>query len=279
MSKKNRKITVQGSEITILQNNDIDFISLTDMTSNFKEGSGLIGKWITNKNTLEYLGIWEKINNKNFNYPEFRVIEQEAGTNRFIMSAGQWIKRTNAIGLIVKAGRYGGTYAHKDIAFHFAMWLSPEFQIYIVKEFQRLKEQEQGQLEWNVKRQLTKINYRIHTDAIKENLIPETLSKKQINFVYANEADVLNMALFGKTAKQWRDENPEKSGNIRDYANVSQLVCLANLENLNAVFINDGLSQSERLVKLNQIAISQMKILLDDKSIKMLYPKTDNQDE
>jgi len=266
MNRKNKKITVLGSEITIFQNNDIDFISLTDMTSNFKEGSSLIGKWITNKNTLEYLGIWEKINNKDFNYPEFGVIEQEAGINRFIMSVGQWIKRTNAIGFIVKAGRYGGTYAHKDIAFHFAMWLSPEFQIYIIKEFQRLKEAEQKLLGWSAKRELAKINYRIHTDAIKENLIPKNLSKKQISLVYANEADVLNMALFGKTAKQWRNENPEKKGNIRDYANVSQLVCLANLENLNAVFINEGINQSERLAKLNQIAISQMKILLNDTS-------------
>jgi hypothetical protein len=265
---KNRKIIVQGSEISVYQNNDIDFISLTDMTSNFDEGSGLIGKWITNKNTLEYLGIWEKINNKDFNYPEFGVIEKSAGTNRFIMSVGQWVKRIGAIGLIVKAGRYGGTYAHKDIAFHFAMWLSPEFQIYIVKEFQRLKEAESKELEWNVKRQLTKINYRIHTDAIKENLIPENLTATQITFVYANEADVLNMALFGKTAKQWREENPDKKGNIRDYANVSQLVCLANLENLNAVFIGEEIPQSERLQKLNQIAIGQMRILLQDNSAK-----------
>jgi hypothetical protein len=268
MSKKNRKIIVQGSEISVYQNNDIDFISLTDMTSNFDEGSGLIGKWITNKNTLEYLGIWEKINNKDFNYPEFGVIEKSAGTNRFIMSVGQWVKRTGAIGLIVKAGRYGGTYAHKDIAFHFAMWLSPEFQIYIVKEFQRLKEAESKELEWNVKRQLTKINYRIHTDAIKENLIPENLTATQITFVYANEADVLNMALFGKTAKSWREENPDKKGNVRDYANVSQLVCLANLENLNAVFIGEEMPQSERLRKLNQIAIGQMRILLQDNSAK-----------
>jgi hypothetical protein len=265
---KNRKIIVQGSEISVYQNNDIDFISLTDMTSNFDEGSGLIGKWITNKNTLEYLGIWEKINNKDFNYPEFGVIEKSAGTNRFIMSVGQWVKRIGAIGLIVKAGRYGGTYAHKDIAFHFAMWLSPEFQIYIVKEFQRLKEAESKELEWNVKRQLTKINYRIHTDAIKENLIPENLTATQITCVYANEADVLNMALFGKTAKQWREENPDKKGNIRDYANVSQLVCLANLENLNAVFIGEEIPQSERLQKLNQIAIGQMRILLQDNSAK-----------
>ncbi len=275
--KKNRKINVQGSEISVFQDDDIDFISLTDMTSNFDEGSALIGKWITNKNTLEYLGIWEKINNKDFNYPEFGVIEQSAGTNRFIMSAGQWIKRTNAVGLIVKAGRYGGTYAHKDIAFHFAMWLSPELQIYVVKEFQRLKEAEANDLEWSVKRQLTKINYRIHTDAIKENLIPENLTAKQISQVYAYEADVLNMALFGKTAKQWRDLNPDKKGNMRDYANVVQLVCLANLENLNAVFIQDNMPQSERLLKLNQIAISQMKILLQRNSPNLLdKPKSEN---
>ncbi len=275
--KKNRKINVQGSEISVFQDDDIDFISLTDMTSNFDEGSALIGKWITNKNTLEYLGIWEKINNKDFNYPEFGVIEQSAGTNRFIMSAGQWIKRTNAVGLIVKAGRYGGTYAHKDIAFHFAMWLSPELQIYVVKEFQRLKEAEANDLEWSVKRQLTKINYRIHTDAIKENLIPENLTAKQISQVYAYEADVLNMALFGKTAKQWRDLNPDKKGNMRDYANVAQLVCLANLENLNAVFIQDNMPQSERLLKLNQIAISQMKILLQRNSPNLLdKPKSEN---
>ncbi len=266
MSKTNKKINVQGSEISVFNKNDIDFISLTDMTSNFNEGSGLIGKWITNKNTLEYLGIWEKINNTDFNYPEFGVIKQDAGTNRFIMSAGQWIKRTNAQGIIVKAGRYGGTYAHKDIAFHFAMWLSPEFQIYTVKEFQRLKESEAKELEWSVKRQLTKINYRIHTDAIKENLIPENLTPQQISYVYANEADVLNVALFGKTAKQWREENLDKKGNIRDYVNVSQLVCLANLENLNAVLISDGLEQRDRLLKLNQVAISQMKILLQDNS-------------
>ena len=270
MSKKSTKINVEGVEINVFTFNETDFICLTDMTSNFKEGSGLIGKWITNKNTLEYLGIWEKINNRNFNYPEFGVIEKDAGTNRFIMSAGQWIQRTGAAGLMVKAGRYGGTFAHKDIAFHFAMWLSPEFQIYLINEFQRLKEVEHKELGWNVSRILTKINYRIHTDAIKENLIPTYLSAQQINYVYANEADVLNMALFGKTAKQWRDENPTEKGNIRDYSNVSQLVCLANLENLNAVFINEDISQSERLLKLNQIAISQMKILLSDSNIKKL---------
>lgn len=273
--KKNKKINVQGSEIAVFQNEDADFISLTDMTSNFNDGSSLIGKWITNKNTLEYLGIWEKINNKDFNYPEFGVIEQSAGTNRFIMSVGQWIKRTRAVGLMVKAGRYGGTYAHKDIAFHFAMWLSPEFQIYIVKEFQRLKDSEAKELDWNVKRSLTKINYRIHTDAIKENLIPANLNKNQMNQVYASEADVLNMALFGKTAKQWREENQDKKGNLRDYANVTQLVCLANLENLNAVFIADSLPQNKRLEKLNQIAIQQMNILLMDDNHKLLKEGSD----
>lgn len=273
MAKRNQKIEVQGTEITISVNEQQDFISLTDMTKGFNEGSGLIGKWVTNKNTLEYLGTWEKVNNPGFNYPEFGVIELEAGVNRFIMSVGQWINRTSAKGLMVKAGRYGGTYAHQDIAFHFAMWLSPEFQIYLVKEFQRLKAQEQKSLDWNVKRSLTKINYRIHTDAVKAHLIPDELSAQKVNLVYASEADVLNMALFGRTAKQWRDENPGKEGNIRDYANVSQLVCLANLENLNAVWIEEGLAQPERLQRLNQVAIQQMKLLTQDVSAKRLTGK------
>lgn len=273
MAKRNQKIEVQGTEITISVNEQQDFISLTDMTKGFNEGSGLIGKWITNKNTLEYLGTWEKVNTPGFNYPEFGVIEQEAGVNRFIMSVGQWINRTSAKGLMVKAGRYGGTYAHQDIAFHFAMWLSPEFQIYLVKEFQRLKAQEQKSLDWNVKRSLTKINYRIHTDAVKEHLIPDELPAQKVNLVYASEADVLNMSLFGKTAKQWRDENPGKEGNIRDYANVAQLVCLANLENLNAVWIEEGLPQSDRLQRLNQVAIQQMQLLTRDVSSKRLTGK------
>lgn len=269
---KNKNIEVKGSQISILVQNELDYISLTDMTASFKEGSGLIGKWITNKNTLEYLGIWEKINNPEFNYPEFGVIEKEAGTNRFIMSAGQWIERTNAIGLLVKAGRYGGTYAHKDIAFHFAMWLSPEFQIYLVKEFQRLKEDENSRmkLEWSYQRHLAKVNYHIHTDAIKENLIPASLTKEQINFVYANEADLLNMALFGMTAKQWRETHPKEDGNIRDTATIEQLVVLSNLESINAVLIHQGLSQGERLMQLNKIAITQMKSLLSNKNIKKL---------
>lgn len=269
---KNQKLIVSGTEITVLAQNETDFISLTDMTSSFKEGSGLIGKWITNKNTLEYLGTWEKINNPDFNYPEFRVIEQEAGVNRFIMSVGQWIERTGAISMIVKAGRYGGTYAHKDIAFHFAMWLSPEFQIYLINEFQRLKADENNRLklEWNLQRTLAKVNYHIHTDAIKENLIPKELSKTQISLVYANEADLLNMALFGFTAKQWREANPHKEGNVRDYATIEQLVVLSNLESINAVLINQGLTQPERLKQLNQIAITQMKSLVANQQIKKL---------
>lgn len=269
---KGRKIQVKKTEITVIFKNETDFISLTDMTVGFNEGSGLIGKWITNKNTLEYLGTWEKINNPTFNYPEFGVIEKEAGVNRFIMSAGQWIERTNASGMPVRPGRYGGTYAHQDIAFHFAMWLSPEFQIYLVKEFQRLKEDEtsRNKLEWNLQRTLAKVNYRIHTDAIKENLIPPALPKEKINFVYADEADLLNMALFGMTAKQWRDQNPNAQGNIRDEATIEQLVVLSNLESINAVLIQQGLSQPERLTQLNKIAITQMKSLLGNKNLKQL---------
>lgn len=240
------------------------------MTQGFKAGSGLISKWITNKNTLEYLGIWENINNILFNYPEFGVIEKEAGVNRFIMSVGQWIERTKASGMVVKAGRYGGTYAHKDIAFHFAMWLSPEFQIYLIKEIQRLKEEEQKQIGWTAKRELAKINYHIHTDAIKHNLIPTALTPAQTSVIYANEADVLNVALFGITAKQWRGANSEFKGNMRDYANINQLICLANMENLNAVFIQENMPQKERLIKLNKIAIQQMIVLQEVGNRKLL---------
>lgn len=269
---KNNKIVVKDTPIKVIVENQTDYISITDMTVGFKEGSGLIGKWITNKNTLEYIGVWEKINNPSFNYPEFGVIEQEAGINRFIMSVGQWIDRTQAKGMLVKPGRYGGTYAHKDIAFHFAMWLSPEFQIYLVNEFQRLKADENDRLKlnWSLNRTLAKINYRIHTDAIKENIIPANLNKEQVNIIYANEADVLNVALFGKTAKQWREENPELDGNIRDYSSIEQLLVLANLESLNAEFIKMGLPQSERLVKLNLTAISQTQSLTTNTNIKKL---------
>lgn len=264
------KIIIKDTEVTVVKVADVDYICLTDMTAGFKEGSGLIGKWITNKNTLEYLGIWEKINNPSFNYPEFGVIEQEAGVNRFIMSVGQWAERTKAIGLIVKAGRYGGTYANKDIAFHFAMWLSPEFQIYLINEFQRLKEEEQKLLGWSAKRELAKINYQIHTDAIKQILIPKELTTTQKSIIYAAEADVLNVAMFGTTAKQWREQNLDLKGNMRDYANINQLICLANMENLNAVFIQEKMPQKERLIKLNQIAIQQMKVLVDVENRKLL---------
>jgi len=267
---KNNKINVKGTVVTIFEQNEQDYISLTDMTSGFKEGSSLIGKWITNKNTLEYLSIWEKLKNKGFNYTEFGVIEQEAGVNRFIMSVGQWIERTRAMGLIVKAGRYGGTYAHQDIAFHFAMWLSPEFQIYLVNEFQRLKVDEQKHLGWSAKRELTKLNYHIHTNAIKQNLIPKQLTAIETSIIYANEADILNMALFGKTAKQWREENPDLNGNFRDFASINELICLANMENLNSVFINEKMPQTERLIRLNKIAIQQMQILLDLENRKLL---------
>ena len=243
-----------------------DYISLTDMLKS-KDGSFFITDWLRNRNTVEYLGIWERIHNPDFNYGEFAIIKSQAGLNSYKISVKEWVAKTKAIGLTAKAGRYGGTYAHPDIAFEFGMWISAEFKIYLVKEFQRLKKEESKGLEWNIKRQLTKINYRIHTDAIKDNLIPTSLKKHQIGHVYASEADVLNMALFGQTAKQWREKNPDKDGNIRDYANVSQLVCLVNMENLNAVFINDGFEQPERLNRLNQIAISQMKILLDDRYI------------
>ena len=280
MSNKSKKISIKGNEIVILQSNKEDYISITDIAKyKNSEATGLvISHWLSTKYTIEFMGFWEKMHNSNFNITEFGNIKNEAGSNGFILSSKNWISKTNAIGIISKAGRYGGTYAHKDIAFEFASWISAEFKLYIIKEFQRLKEEEQKLLGWDIKRNLAKINYRIHTDAIKQNLIPKNLNKKQISFVYASEADVLNMALFGKTAKQWRDDSysgnaQDKKGNIRDYANVSQLVCLANLENLNSVFINEGYEQSKRLEKLNLIAIQQMKILVEDHSIKMLNNK------
>ena len=268
MKPKNNKIDVQGREVVINTVNNEDYISITDIAKYKDENRTgyIIQNWMRNRNTIEFLGIWERLNNPDFNVIEFEYIKSQAGLNSFVLTSKNWIESTNAIGLISKAGRYGGTYAHKDIAFEFASWVSVEFKLYLIKEFQRLKDQEQGQLDWNIKRNLTKINYRIHTDAIKENIIPKELSGKEKNFIYASEADVLNMALFGMTAKEWRENNRDKAGNIRDYANVSQLVCLSNLESLNAVLINDGMEQSHRLEKLNKIAISQMKILVDDGS-------------
>ena len=255
------KINVQQTEITVIELNEKDYISLTDMVKNIENGLALIEKWLRNKNTIEFLGIWEEMYNPNFNSPEFEGIKNEAGLNRFILSVKQWTEKTNSIGIIAKAGRYGGTYAHKDIAFEFASWVFPQFKLYLIKEFDRLKEQEQAKLGWSVKRELSKLNYHIHTDAIKQNLIPPELTAKQKSFVYAEEADVLNVALFGITAKEWREQNPDLKGNIRDYATINQLICLSNLENLNAVFIQKGMQQSERLTELNRIAIQQMKVL------------------
>lgn len=266
------KIKVQGTEITILSVNNEDYISLTDMLK-AKEGDFFISDWLRNRNTVEFLSIWEKIHNPDFNYGECAIIKSQAGLNSYKISVKEWVTKTKAIGIRATAGRYGGTYAHKDIAFEFGMWISAEFKIYLIKEFQRLKDEELKQFGWDIRRNLTKINYRIHTDAIKQNLIPPELSKKQAALVYASEADVLNVALFGKTAKQWREENLDKEGNIRDYADVSQLVCLANLETLNAHFIQQGLPQSERLLALNQTAIYQMKILTVDSGIKRLEEK------
>lgn len=264
----NGKIIVNGAEITVTTIDDKDYISLTDMLK-AKDGDFFISDWLRNRNTVEFLGIWEQIHNPDFNYGEFATIKSKSGLNNFKISVKEFVERTNAISLQAKAGRYGGTYAHKDIAFEFAMWISPEFKIYIVKEFQRLKEEEQKQLGWSAKRELAKINYRIHTDAIKKNLIPQELTAAQKSFVYADEADMLNVAMFGMTAKQWREANPDLKGNIRDYATINQLICLSNMENLNAVFINEGLEQSVRLEKLNKIAIQQMKVLenIDDRKL------------
>ena len=254
-----------------------DYISLTDIAK-VKDSDNpryIIQNWMRNRNTIEFLGVWESLYNPNFNRVEFDTFKSQAGLNSFVMTPQKWIEATSAIGIVSKAGRYGGTYAHKEIAFEFASWISVEFKLYLVKEFERLKAEEMRRFGWDIKRNLAKINYRIHTDAIKENLIPPELSSKQISLVYASEADVLNMALFGMTAQEWRDRHPELKGNIRDHANVSQLVCLANLENLNAVFIGEGMPQAERLARLNAIAISQMQVLTQDHRIEMLEGQVD----
>ena len=254
------ELNVLNQKISYIKIDNEDYISITDMLKS-KDGDFFVSDWLRNRNTVEFLGIWEEIHNPNFNYGEFAIIKSQAGLNNYKISVKEWTEKTNAIGIISKAGRYGGTYAHKDIAFEFGMWISPKFKLLLIKEFERLKSEEQKQLGWNAKRELSKINYRIHTDAIKNNLVPIQLTKNQINFVYSEEADVLNMALFGMTAKEWRIKNPNLDGNIRDYATINELICLANLESLNSVFINEGLRQSERLEKLNKIAISQMHIL------------------
>lgn len=264
------KITVKDTSVTVISLNESDYICLTDIAKyKSDDPTAVIGNWLRNRNTIEFLGIWEGLYNPNFKPLEFEGFRKEAGLNAFTMSPLKWTNATNAIGIISKSGRYGGTYAHKDIAFKFASWISVEFELYIVKEFQRLKE-EQKQLGWTVKRELSKINYRIHTDAIRQNLIPTEVTSKQASIIYANEADVLNVAMFGITAKIWREQNPELKGNIRDYATINELICLSNMENLNAVFIDQGISQGERLIKLNQIAIQQMQVLEDDKNRNLL---------
>ena len=269
MSKKVRTLNVQDLDISLFAKNELDYISLTDMAKGF-EGKN-IDDWLRSKSTIEFLGVWEEINNENFNYGEFTVIKNsvsktEKGYKRF--SVKQWVTKTNAIGLIAKAGRYGGTYAHKDIAFEFAMWLSPHFKLYLIKDWERLKKEEianQKSVEWNYTRFLTKVNYRIHTDAVK-TLIPPELLKHEIRFVFANEADLLNVALFGITAKQWREQNPEKEGNMRDYTNIAQLTVLVNLEFYNATLINDGMEKVERLRKLREIAVLQLKSIINNAS-------------
>ena len=266
---KKQIIHIENAEISLLSQGTEDYISLTDMAHSQMQ-EHIIFRWLSLKSTIEYIGEWETLYNPNFNYTEFGTIKNAAGSNNFVLSVKTWIEKTNAIGIVAKAGRYGGTYAHKDIAYHFGMWISPRFQLLLVKEYQRLQEEKQKLLGWSAKRELSKLNYRIHTDAIKRNLIPNELTALQISFVYANEADVLNVALFGMTAKQWRDAHPEMKGNIRDYASINELICLSNMENLNAVFIDQGMPQSERLLKLNQIAIQQMKVLENEENRNLL---------
>jgi len=270
----NNKIIVQDNEIIVKQYKQADFISLTDIAKakNQNEPKDVVKNWLRSKNTIEFLGLWEQINNDEFKGVEFDTFKNEAGTNSFTMSPTKWIKSTNAIGLTSSAGRYGGTFAHRDIAFEFASWISAEFKLFLIKEFQRLKEEEIKikSLEWNLSRTLSKINYKIHTDAIKEHIVPKLLNEKEKNNIYANEADILNIALFGLTAKMWRETNPNKDGNIRDYSSVEQLIVLSNMESINALLIEQNLAQNERLEKLNNLAITQIKSLINNKSINKL---------
>ena len=274
---KNTKIEVQGTAIGIISQNDTDYISLTDMLK-AKDGEFFISDWLRNRNTVEFLGIWESIYNPDFNYGEFATIRSQAGLNSYKISVKEWVEKTRAIGLKASAGRYGGTFAHPDIAFEFGMWISPEFKIYLVKEFRRLKDDENRRLSlaWNLNRTLSKLNYRIHTDAIKERLIPAAVTPAQAAIVYANEADLLNVALFGLTAKLWRETNPELDGNMRDHAAIEQLLVLANLEAMNAELIHMGLPQGERLKRLNEIAIRQMQTLTASPGVRKLGPPTGN---
>jgi hypothetical protein len=271
--QKNKKIIVKGVEIVISSHADEDYVSLTDMAKYKNYDSGVvISNWLTTKYSLQFMGAWEKLHNPNFNLMEFHKIKNEVGTNGFIVSSSMWIKNTNAIGIRSSAGRYGGTFAHKDIAFEFATWLSPEFKLYLIKEFQRLKEAEnqKSSMSWDVKRELAKVNYKIHTDAIKQNLIPLKIDRIPDKFVYASEGDLLNKALFNMTAKEWRNQNPHQEGNIRDYSTIEQLVVLSNLESLNAELIKQGMEPEQRLLKLNKIAIDQMKSILGHPALKKL---------
>lgn len=273
MSKTRKtSIEVQGTEITILTKEYGDYISLTDMVRNFEGGGALIEQWLKNKDTVLFLGVWEQIHNPDFNSLEFEGISNEAGRNSFFLSAKTWIDRTRAKGLSARAGRYGGTFAHRDIAFEFGSWLSPEFKLYLIKEFQRLKDDESRRLSlaWNLNRTLSKLNYRIHTDAIKAHLIPPAITPAQAAITYANEADVLNVALFGQTAKQWREADPKLDGNMRDHASIEQLLVLANIEGMNAEFIHMGLTQRDRLQRLNEIAIRQMQVLTTSAAVRQL---------
>lgn len=267
-----QKINVLDTKISIIN----DYISLTDMAGAKNDDSraaDVIKNWLRNRYTIEFLGTWEMIHNPTFKVVEFDHFKMQAGLPNFVLSCTEWIGKTNALGIVVQKGRYGGTYAHKDIAFEFGSAISVPFKLYLIEEFQRLKEEEQKQLGWSAKRELAKINYHIHTSAVSHNLIPSKLTDKQKSFVYADEADLLNVAMFGMTAQEWRDSHPDLKGNIRDYASINQLICLSNMENLNAVFINDGFSQSERLEKLNQIAIQQMQILENIENRKLLADK------
>jgi hypothetical protein len=264
-----QKIDVQGTEIALMVREREDYISLTGIAKyrNQMEPFAIINNWMRSRSTIEFLGLWERLSNPNFKPLEFERFRSEAGSNYFVLSPQRWIETTNAIGIIAKSGRYGGTFAHSDIAFEFASWISPEFKLYLVKEFQRLKNEEIKQLGWDLRRDLTKINYRIHTDAIKECLVPRELTRQQIGIVYATEADMLNMALFGMTSQEWKALNPDKNGNMRDYANVAQLICLSNLESINSLLIHEGLTQSDRIQKLNKTAIYQMKLLTEDSRV------------
>ena len=266
---KSSELDIRGISVRVVNINGEDYICLTDMLK-AKDGEFFITDWLRNRNTLEFIGIWEQVYNPSFNYGEFATIRNQAGLNSFKIGVQEFAQRTNAVGIISKAGRYGGTYAHKDIAFEFAMWISAEFKIYIVKEFQRLKAKEQELIGWSAKRELAKINYRIHTDAIQQNLIPATVTRAQMNIIYASEADVLNVALFGMTHQEWQAANPTLKGNQRDYATINQLICISNMENINAVMINDGIPQPQRLKKLNEIAIQQMRILSEVEGRKYL---------